>query len=63
MSKITLTKEELIAAYQSWYDGYKLNPDNYEDYDAEDYDSSKYAIDSANEFLKHLAKVKGEGNE
>lgn len=48
--KITLTKEELVAAYQSWYDFYKSNPDGCVDYDAEDYDDSNYAIDTANTF-------------
>lgn len=59
-SKITLTKEELVAAYQSWYDAYKADPSGSVDYDAEGYDDANYAIDSTNTFLKHLAKVQGE---
>lgn len=59
-SKISLTKEELIAAYQSWFDAYKSDPEGSVDYDAEGYDDSKYAVDSADTFLKHLAKVQGE---
>lgn len=60
MNSTSLTFEEIVAAYQSWWDDYKSNPNKYVDYDKEDYDDSKYAVDSATIFLEHLTKIKGE---
>jgi len=59
-SKITITFEEMVAAYQSWWDEYKLDPSACVDYDSPDYDDSNYAVDSANTMIKHINKIKGE---
>lgn len=57
---ISITFEEMVAAYQSWWDEYKADPSKMENYDAPGYNDSNYAVDSANTFLKHINKVKGE---
>lgn len=58
--KISLTFEEVVAAYQSWWDEYKGDRSKSVNYDAPDYDDTYYARDSATTFLHHLTKVKGE---
>lgn len=57
---INVTKEELVAAFESWWTEYKADPNAMIDYDAAGYDDEDYALDSANELLKHINKVKGE---
>lgn len=59
-SKITVTEDELVATYQSWWDSYKENKEASVDYDADDYDDINYARDSAATFMRHLSKIKGE---
>lgn len=59
-SKITLTEEELVASFQSWWNSYEEDKAGSVDYDAVDYDDTNYARDSAATFMKHLVKVQGE---
>lgn len=60
MGKISLTFEELTAAFESWWTDYKADPTRMIDYDAEGYNDENYARDSATELLKRINKVQGE---
>lgn len=57
---ISITKSELVAAFNAWWDDYKLDPSASVDYDADDYDDENYALDSVNTLIKYINKVKGE---
>ncbi len=59
-AKISITFEEMVAAYQAWWDNYKADPSACEDYDAPGYDDTNYAVNSANTMLKYINKVQGE---
>lgn len=59
-AKITMTFEELVAAYNAWWTDYKTDRAACVDYDADDYDDTNYGVDSANTFLKYLSKIQGE---
>lgn len=57
---ISVTKEELVAAFQLWWDEYKDNKETFVDYDADDYNDATYASDSAFALITRINKVKGE---
>lgn len=56
---INVTKEELVAAFESWYSEYMDEPTAYPEYDSFS-NSSAYAVDAAETMIKHINKVKGE---
>ena len=59
-SKISMTFDELVAVYNSWWNDYKADPSTSVDYDADGYDDTNYGVDAANTFMKHFNKIQGE---
>lgn len=56
---ITVTKEQLVSAFETWYSDYMDDPSAYPEYDSFN-NASDYAVEAADSLIKHLNKVKGE---
>ena len=60
MTNISINKEQLVEAFQSWYDDYTADPTKFKDYDVEGYDGSNYAVESATALINYINKIQGE---
>jgi hypothetical protein len=58
-SKISLTKEELVQAFQSWYNDYFEDTTKFVDYDTEGF-AGDYAKDSTETLIKYIDKVQSD---
>lgn len=63
-AKITVTREELVKAFATWYEDYKNDPTKFQDYDKVELSFDEYAEGSTAVLIKYIGIVqKGERND